>query len=82
MSMKPIKIEIIDYCPVLTIEETKTVGALFWKKDITETRKFRATNRIAGKFWTWLEYPNMTLVPDYLSFQLDEWKVYLDSIPK
>ena len=42
---------------------------LFWK---TQT-KFIAQKESPKGYWTWLELPNLTLVPDNLSFQLDEW---------
>jgi len=38
-----------------------------------KVREFCATRRIAGRFWQWLELPDKILVPDLLSFQLNEW---------
>lgn len=37
-------------------------------------RKFIAEREIAGEYFSWLELPEKTLVPDHLSFQLDAWK--------
>lgn len=39
-----------------------------------KVRKFVATETvIRNKYWTWRELPDMTLVPDVTSFQLDAW---------
>ena len=42
---------------------------LWWK---TQT-KFIAQREFPKGYWTWLELPNLTIVPDNLSFQLDKW---------
>ena len=51
---------------VITAEESKFV---FWKKQT----KFVAQEEFTKGYWRWLELPNLTLVPDELSFQLDAW---------
>ena len=51
--------------PVLLIEEKK-----WFRRKIT---KYIAYNRITGNFYEWLELPEMIIVPDVLSFQLDVW---------
>lgn len=50
---------------IITTEEK----VFFWKK----TRRFLAQREYPKGYWTWLELPNKTLVPDFLSFQLNEW---------
>ena len=42
---------------------------LFFKRE----RKFVAQSRLCKGFWSWLELPNLTIVPDGISFQLDAW---------
>lgn len=56
-------------------EEGKTVietesKILFFKN----RRRFIEVEKIVGEFFKWLELPNYSLVPDDLSFQLNEWK--------
>lgn len=48
-----------------------TVEARFLRKPII--RKFWASRRVAGDFWSWLELPGNEMIPDHLSFQLDAW---------
>lgn len=61
------KLETVDGKLVLTVE----FPFLFLFK---KTRKFLASEeRVPNKYWTWVELPNKTLVPDRLSFQLDYW---------
>jgi len=69
--MRPVKSEVIDGKTVITTEYTETRW-LFFKR--TATRKFVAVDRMVGEYWTWLELPDYSLVPDRLSFQLNEWK--------
>ena len=64
--MRMIKKEIINGKSVITTEKSKF---RFWKKE----QKFVAQKEFPKGYWTWLELPNLTLVPDSLSFQLDEW---------
>lgn len=46
-----------------------------------QIKKFVAASRIATKFWNWLELPGLRVVPDSVSFQLDEWKEELEGRP-
>jgi hypothetical protein len=64
--MKMISNVIIGGKAVITTEESKFV---FWK---TQT-KYVAQREITKGYYTWLELPNLTLVPSRLSFQLDAW---------
>jgi hypothetical protein len=60
-----------------TDEKGKTILTI--EQGIFKTKiKYMATSRIAGQFFTWVKLPNKTLVPDKLSFQLDEWKKDFD----
>ena len=72
--MKPIEMRNIDGNTIITIEMRRTTGVLCWKKETVETRRFKAVACIADDYWRWLELPDMRLVPDSLSFQLDAWK--------
>lgn len=36
-------------------------------------RTFIANKEYPEGYWNWVEMPNKTIVPDRLSFQLDEW---------
>lgn len=56
--------------PVLTVE---TTTRRLFRKQMTVYTRYQATERIAGKFYTWIKLPDKTIVPDHLSFQLDEW---------
>jgi len=46
---------------------------------IFKTRtEYLAKEKIIEDFYTWVKLPNKTIVPDRLSFQLDEWKKDFD----
>lgn len=36
-------------------------------------KTYRATKRIVGDYYSWVMLPNQTIVPDHMSFQLDQW---------
>ena len=75
--MKPIDIKNLnDGLTIITTETKRIKGMLWWKKEVIYIREFKAVKRIAGDYWTWLELPDMKLVPDDLSFQLDAWKTH------
>lgn len=63
--MRMVKKEVINDKSVITTESK----FLWWKNE----QKFVAQREFPKGYWTWLELPNLTLVPDSLSFQLDEW---------
>ena len=65
--MKMTKMETMDGKTVITTETPRLL-----RKPIT--RRFVAEKKVAGDFFSWLELPDMLLVPDRLSFQLDAWK--------
>ena len=65
--MKVIKNEVVDGKTELTIE--KTVFFFFKKQE-----KYIAVKRIVGEYYSWVKHPNNTMVPDHMSFQLDQWK--------
>lgn len=48
---------------------TENSFLIFWKLK----QSFEAQREFPKGYWTWLELPDHTLVPDGLSFQLDEW---------
>jgi len=66
--MKVIKNEIVNGKTEITIEKKVF---LFFKKQ----EKYIAVNKIAGEFYSWVKAPDNTIVPDYLSFQLDKWRL-------
>ena len=64
--MRMIKKEKINGKTVIITEQK----ILFFFKRI---RKFEAFERFVDSYWKWVELPNRTIVPDYLSFQLNTW---------
>lgn len=68
MSLRPIKREVLENGHIqITVEEKSLFGLIKTKTTFTSDRK------IVGKFRNWLSEPNKMIVPDHLSFQLDEW---------
>jgi hypothetical protein len=66
--MKPIRKETLENGTILiTTEESFLFGLI--KKQI----KYSSNKIIVGKFRSWLKEPDKLLVPDQMSFQLDEW---------
>ena len=66
--MKPISKETLENGTiVITTEESFLFGL------IKKQTKYSSNRIIAGKFRSWLQEPNKLLVPDRMSFQLDEW---------
>jgi hypothetical protein len=61
------KIETMDGKTVITTETSRLL-----RKPLT--RRFVAEKKVTGDFFSWLELPDMLLVPARLSFQLDAWK--------
>ena len=57
---------------VITIERR----FLFWKFQT----KYVAQKEFPKGYWTWLELPNLTVVDDILSFQLDAWNRLSDIV--
>ena len=53
--------------------ETETQRKFLWWNLKPIIRTFMTNRKIAGRFYSWVELPNKTIVPDGLSFQLDEW---------
>ncbi len=47
-----------------------------------KTRKFYASKCLVSSYWTWLELPHKTIVPDALSFQLDSWLGEFEDLEK
>lgn len=39
----------------------------------SKTVKFLCSENYVSTYWKWLKLPEMILVPDNMSFQLDEW---------
>ena len=69
--MKAINIDANAKQPTIQAEETYR-NIFFRKKKIHVT--FKAVSVIVPmKYWEWLEMPDMKVVPDTLSFQLDAW---------
>lgn len=46
----------------------------YLREAVVKNRSFMAVSHVAGKFYSWVEMPDNSLVPDSLSFQLDTWK--------
>lgn len=66
--MKPIERKVLKNGYIqITVEKTSLFGLI-------KTKTIYTSNRvIVGNFRNWIKEPNKTLVPDWLSFQLDEW---------
>lgn len=51
--------------PIVIVERK-----FLWMRKVT---RYQASGRIAGDFYKWVKLPDRTIVPDVMSFQLDEW---------
>lgn len=73
--MKLIHKETINGKTILTVEVAPaTTPRFFFQKPKPQvTVKYEASRLICAGYWAWLELPDRILVPDGLSFQLDEW---------
>lgn len=66
--MKPVSKETLENGTIIiTTEESYLFGLI--KKQI----KYSSNEIIVGNFRSWLREPNKLIVPDQISFQLDEW---------
>ena len=66
--MRPIERKVLENGHIqITVEESSLFGLIKTKTTFTSNRI------ITGKFRNWLKEPNKLIVPDHLSFQLDEW---------
>lgn len=57
---------------LMTID-TLTDRSFFGIKLKPIKRTFIANKEYPKGYWNWVEMPNKTIVPDMLSFQLNEW---------
>lgn len=71
----PIKLEEAEGRTIITLSNQKMFLGIFPLPATYDTR-YMAVEEIVKDYWTWLELPSMTIVPDSLSFQLDAWKKY------
>jgi hypothetical protein len=51
-----------------------------WFGLVKKQRTFSSGRQIVGDFYRWVEEPDKTIVPDSLSFQLDEWNRFLKEL--
>lgn len=59
--------------PIAVVEESKTTGMLWWKKEFKEETKYLASKERPKGYWEWLRMPDLELVGSHFSFQLDAW---------
>lgn len=63
--MKMIKKEVVNKKIVITVEQ----GWFIFKT----IKQYEAQKEFLSGYWNWLKLPDRTMVPDYMSFQLDKW---------
>lgn len=66
--MKPIRKETLENGTIVITTEEKFLFGLVKKQT-----KYSSNRVIVGSFRSWLKEPDKLLVPDIVSFQLDEW---------
>ena len=59
--------------PVVVVEESRTSGFWWWEKEVKKETKYLVSGERVRGFWKWLKLPDLILVGDSMSFQLNAW---------
>jgi len=58
--------------PVAVVEKTRK-GGFLWLREIPYEERYLLARKLCPGYWSWLKLPDLELVPDGMSFQLDAW---------